>query len=94
MFTVCLHRKERACWTIRLYPLQLKSLLHLKSDRSNGENQNERSLMQWKEVLNISTIEFAGKKYEVDEDGYLQEPDKWSEEFAQPMRKRKASRVS
>jgi tRNA 2-thiouridine synthesizing protein E len=39
--------------------------------------------MQWKEVLSISTIEFAGKKYEVDEDGYLQEPDKWSEEFAE-----------
>ncbi len=28
-------------------------------------------------------IELAGKTYEVDEDGFLQELDKWSEEFAQ-----------
>jgi TusE/DsrC/DsvC family sulfur relay protein len=30
----------------------------------------------------MSTIELAGKTYEVDEDGFLQEPDKWNEEFA------------
>ncbi|HQN67726.1 MAG TPA: TusE/DsrC/DsvC family sulfur relay protein, partial [Smithellaceae bacterium] len=28
-------------------------------------------------------IELAGKTYEVDEDGFLQELDKWSEEFAE-----------
>lgn len=28
-------------------------------------------------------ITLAGKEYEVDEDGFLQELDKWSEEFAQ-----------
>jgi dissimilatory sulfite reductase related protein len=28
-------------------------------------------------------IGLAGKTYEVDEDGFLQEPDKWNEEFAQ-----------
>ena len=28
-------------------------------------------------------IELAGKTYDVDEDGFLQELDKWSEEFAQ-----------
>jgi tRNA 2-thiouridine synthesizing protein E len=28
-------------------------------------------------------IELAGKAYEVDDDGFLQELDKWSEEFAQ-----------
>jgi len=28
-------------------------------------------------------IELAGKIYEVDEDGFLQELDKWTEEFAQ-----------
>jgi tRNA 2-thiouridine synthesizing protein E len=28
-------------------------------------------------------IELAGKTYEVDDDGFLQEMDKWSEEFAQ-----------
>ena len=28
-------------------------------------------------------IELAGKKYDVDEDGFLQELDKWNEEFAQ-----------
>lgn len=31
----------------------------------------------------MATIELAGKAYEVDEDGFLQELDKWSEEFAQ-----------
>ena len=30
----------------------------------------------------MPTIELAGKKYEVDEDGFLQELDKWNEEFA------------
>jgi TusE/DsrC/DsvC family sulfur relay protein len=31
----------------------------------------------------MATIELSGKSYEVDEDGFLQELDKWSEEFAQ-----------
>jgi dissimilatory sulfite reductase related protein len=31
----------------------------------------------------MAKIELAGKEYEVDEDGFLQELDKWSEEFAQ-----------
>ncbi len=31
----------------------------------------------------MPTIELAGKTYEVDEDGFLQELDKWTEEFAQ-----------
>ena len=31
----------------------------------------------------MAQIELAGKTYEVDEDGFLQELDKWSEEFAQ-----------
>ena len=31
----------------------------------------------------MATIELGGKTYEVDEDGFLQELDKWSEEFAQ-----------
>jgi TusE/DsrC/DsvC family sulfur relay protein len=31
----------------------------------------------------MPTIELSGKTYEVDEDGFLQELDKWSEEFAQ-----------
>ena len=31
----------------------------------------------------MPTIELAGKAYEVDEDGFLQELDKWSREFAQ-----------
>ena len=32
-------------------------------------------------------IELAGKNYEVDEDGFLQELDKWSQEFAQAYAK-------
>ena len=32
-------------------------------------------------------IELAGKTYEVDEDGFLQELDKWSKEFAQAYAK-------
>ncbi len=32
-------------------------------------------------------IELAGKTYEVDEDGFLQELDKWSQEFAQAYAK-------
>lgn len=31
----------------------------------------------------MPTVELGGKTYEVDEDGFLQEPDKWSEQFAQ-----------
>jgi tRNA 2-thiouridine synthesizing protein E len=31
----------------------------------------------------MATITLLGKNYEVDEDGFLQELDKWSEEFAQ-----------
>jgi len=31
----------------------------------------------------MPTIELAGKSYEVDEDGFLQELDQWSEGFAQ-----------
>jgi tRNA 2-thiouridine synthesizing protein E len=31
----------------------------------------------------MPTIELAGKSYEVDEDGFLQELDKWNEEFAE-----------
>ncbi|MGC8837495.1 MAG: TusE/DsrC/DsvC family sulfur relay protein [Anaerolineae bacterium] len=30
----------------------------------------------------MPTIELGGKTYVVDEDGFLQEPEKWSEEFA------------
>ncbi|MGQ9584011.1 MAG: TusE/DsrC/DsvC family sulfur relay protein [Anaerolineae bacterium] len=30
----------------------------------------------------MPTIELGGQTYEVDEDGFLQEPDKWSEKFA------------
>ena len=37
-------------------------------------------------------IELAGKTYEVDEDGFLQELDKWNEEFAQAYAKRKDRR--
>ncbi|MEJ5376927.1 MAG: TusE/DsrC/DsvC family sulfur relay protein [bacterium] len=33
----------------------------------------------------MATIELAGKAYEVDEDGFLQELDKWSPEFAQAL---------
>jgi len=30
----------------------------------------------------VPTFEVDGKKYEVDEDGFLQEPDRWSEDVA------------
>jgi len=30
----------------------------------------------------MPTINLAGKAYEVDEDGFLQELDKWNEDFA------------
>ena len=30
----------------------------------------------------MPTFEVEGKKYDVDEDGFLQEPDRWSEEVA------------
>ena len=30
----------------------------------------------------MPTVELGGVAYEVDEDGFLQEPDKWCEEFA------------
>ncbi len=36
-----------------------------------------------KEIAGMPHIELAGKTYEVDEDGFLQELDKWNEEFAQ-----------
>ncbi len=35
----------------------------------------------------MAQVEFNGKQYEVDEDGFLQEPDKWNEEVAQAMAK-------
>ena len=35
----------------------------------------------------MATITLAGKAYEVDEDGFLQELDKWTEEFAQAYAK-------
>ncbi len=35
----------------------------------------------------MAQIELAGKTYEVDEDGFLQELDKWSQEFAQAYAK-------
>ncbi|MFH0965077.1 MAG: TusE/DsrC/DsvC family sulfur relay protein [Planctomycetota bacterium] len=33
----------------------------------------------------MSTVEFKGKTYEVDEDGFLQEPEKWGPEFAEAL---------
>ncbi len=33
----------------------------------------------------MPTIEVAGKSYEVDEDGFLQELDKWNEDFAKGL---------
>jgi len=35
----------------------------------------------------MPTIELAGKSYDVDEDGFLQRLDQWSEEFAQAYAK-------
>ncbi len=33
----------------------------------------------------MAQIELHGQKYEVDEDGFLQEPDKWNEDVAKAM---------
>jgi tRNA 2-thiouridine synthesizing protein E len=38
-----------------------------------------------KEEVEMPTIELAGKSYEVDEDGFLQELDKWNEDFAKAL---------
>ena len=35
----------------------------------------------------VPTFEVDGKKYEVDEDGFLQEPDRWSEDVAKDLAK-------
>ena len=35
----------------------------------------------------MPTIELAGKSYEVDEDGFLQQLDKWTEDFAKAYAK-------
>ena len=31
------------------------------------------------------TVEFKGKKFEVDEDGFMEEPDQWSEDVARAL---------
>jgi tRNA 2-thiouridine synthesizing protein E len=40
---------------------------------------------QRKEEWNMPKIELAGQSYEVDEDGFLQELDKWNPDFAQAL---------
>ena len=35
----------------------------------------------------MPTFEVEGKKYDVDEDGFLQEPDRWSEDVAKDFAK-------
>ena len=34
------------------------------------------------EVRNVPVFEFEGRKYEVDEDGFLQEPERWNQDVA------------